>query len=122
MKTIASAIVILMLLLQGCAGINPGKFNFGLEQRQNALNGGQTNGLTPKLTYTATFGGETQKEKPQDEMSMKMDGNDATEMVIVVGLIAAAVALAAKKSEPAPAKESSKSCVVKCISGMCICS
>lgn len=121
MKKMASAIAISMLLLQGCAGINPGKFNFGLEQRQNVLNDGQTNEMTPKLTYTATFGGETQKEKPQDEMAMKMDGKDTAETAILVGLIALAVALAAKKSEPAAAA-APKICVVKCISDMCICS
>lgn len=102
MKTIASAVAVSMLLLQGCAAINPGKFNFGLEQRQNAITGSQTNGMTPKITYTATFGGDAQKAKAQDEMAMKMDGKDTAETAIIIGLIA--VAVASKKSDPAPAK------------------
>ena len=103
MKMIASAVAVSMLLLQGCSTINPGKFNFGLEQRQNAITGAQTNGITPKLTYTATFGGETQKEKPQDEMAMKMDGQDTAETAVLIGLVA--LALAARKSESKPAKK-----------------
>lgn len=101
MKMIASAVAVSMLLLQGCSTMNPGKFNFGLEQRQNAITGAQTNGMTPKLTYTTTFGGDTQKEKPQDEMAMKMDGKDTTETVILLGLVAIAVAAAKKKEAPA---------------------
>ena len=86
MKTIASALAVSMLLLQGCSAINPGKFNFGLEQRQNAVTGAQTNGMTPKLTYTATFGGDTQKEKAQDEMAMKMDaGNSDVNPLLIIG-------------------------------------
>ncbi|NBT62276.1 MAG: hypothetical protein EBT02_10940 [Planctomycetia bacterium] len=103
MKTIASAVAISMLLLQGCAAINPGKFNLGLEQRQNAITGAQTNGMTPKLTYTATFGGDSQKAKAQDEMAMKMDGKDTAETAIIIGLIALAVA--SKKSDTTPAKK-----------------
>ena len=105
MKTIASAVAVSMLLLQGCSTMNPGKFNFGLEQRQNAITGSQTNGMTPKLTYTATFCGDTQKEKPQDEMAMKMDGKDTAETILLLGLVAIAVGAASKKSDPAPARK-----------------
>ena len=103
MKMIASAVAVSMLLLQGCSTVNPGKFNFGLEQRQNALTGAQTNGLTPKITYTATFGGDTQKAKAQDEMAMNVDGKKSDNEVLVIGGLLV-LALALKQSESKPKK------------------
>jgi hypothetical protein len=101
MKMIASAVAVSMLLLQGCSTVNPGKFNFGLEQRQNALTGAQTNGLTPKITYTATFGGDTQKAKAQDEMAMNVDGKKSdNEALIIGGLVVLALALKQSESKP----------------------
>ena len=113
MKMIASAVAVSMLLLQGCSTMNPGKFNFGLEQRQNAITGSQTNGMTPKLTYTATFGGDAQKAKAQDELAMKVAGGDSdvSSVLIIGGLVLVAAAL--KKNEQAAEQR-------KCIAGFVI--
>ena len=105
MKTIASAVAISMILLQGCSSLDMGKFGLGLEQRKDLITNQTSNSVSPMLTYSASFGGEKQKTNSKDEMAMKLDessSKDTAEFAVILGVIA--LALATKKTETAAKK------------------
>jgi hypothetical protein len=116
MKITTTIVSLSFLLLQGCSSFNQGKFNFGLEQRHNAVTNAPSSVLTPKLTYTASFGGETAKPKAQDEMAMNIDSkSEISEGMVLGGLFLLALAL--KKKEQAPTPAFTRPCVVNYLPG-----
>ena len=108
MKTIASAVAISMILLQGCSSLDMGKFGFGLEQRKDMMTNQTSNNFTPMLTYKSDFGSDNKSEKSdKSKTGIQLEGEQSanSDNLLLIGLGALLIGAAAgKKSSSTPAK------------------